>query len=423
MRPPSDNNMAGQPWVFAHRRPPAWHHEWSVMQMQVNPETSRRFVESRGRGQGSIYVRPSGSLELQFTGFNGKRRFVVLRDSQGNPITTITAARKAATALVGKRDLAKDIAPSKLSFNALAELFFESFESLVVSGERKRRSLDDYRWRYERYLKEPLGRVPAQQIRREHILNVLNGLRRKKLSTSTLHTVHRTFAVIVEEGRDRNILDIDTRLGKKRIKVSNSRAIRKLDQAELAAVITAAAPRWRTMFLTAATTGARASELLGLTFPDLHLVEGEASISITKQLGRDGSLTPPKTSNGYRTIRIGEGLRLALLAEYNRADDKTSFVFAQDTKPIGRYGLARRAFTRAVTQAGIEFDRNTEKVSLHCFRHAAARRMLRAASDVQRVAVTLGDTVQTVVEHVPALEEHDKATESDPAVLDVEVAA
>jgi integrase len=393
------------------------------MHMQGTSGSSRTLVESRGRGQGSIYVRPSGSFEVQYTSSSGKRQFVVLRDAHGNPITNITAARKAATAVVGKRDMGKDIAPNKLTFDSLAELFLESFESLVVSGERKRRSLDDYRWRYERYLREPLGRIQAQQIRREHILGVLNDLRRKGLSTSTLHVVHRTFAVIVEEGRDRNILDIDTRLGKKRIKVSNSRAIRKLDQTELAAVIKAASPRWRALFLTAATIGAGASELLGLTFSDLHLIEGEASISISKQLGRDGSLIPPKTANGHRTVRIGEGLRLALLAEYNRAEDKTGFVFGQDTEAVGRYGLARRAFTRAVTNAGVEYDRATQKVSLHSFRHAAARRMLRDGLDVQRVALTLGDTVQTVVSTYLRSEEHDKATETDPAVLDVEVAA
>jgi site-specific recombinase XerD len=76
-----------------------------------------------------------------------------------------------------------------------------------------------------------------------------------------------------------------------------------------------------------------------------------------------------------------------------------------------------------VTAAGIEFDPKTEKVSLHCFRHAAAHRMLREGLDVQRVAVTLGDTVQTVVSTYLRAEEHDKATETDPAVVDVKVAA
>src|SRR6185503_20878180 len=99
---------------------------------------------------------------------------------------------RAATTVVGKRDQGRDITPTKLDFDGLAEVFFESFGALVVSGERKRRSLTDYRWRYERYLKKPLGRVPVQQIRRGHILDVLNDLRRKGLSTSTLHVVHRT---------------------------------------------------------------------------------------------------------------------------------------------------------------------------------------------------------------------------------------
>lgn len=49
--------------------------------------------------------------------------------------------------------------------------------------------------------------------------------------------------------------------------------------------------------------------------------------------------------------------------------------------------------------------------------------MLRDGLDVPRVAVTLGDTVQTIANTYLRSEEHDKATETNPAVVDVEVAA
>jgi len=382
-----------------------------------------RELDAKGNPIEGHYVRPTKDGTLI--------RSVGYTDSSGQWViktlgaVTLTEAKKERRRLLGQVDQKQDVSPSRVTFDELAALTFNAFEALVISGERKRRTLTDYQWRYKRYLKERLGRLPAQKIERQHILDVLDDLRRDGKSTSTLHAVYRTFAVIVGEGRERKIMNCDIRLGRRRIVVKNKRSVFKPSADEARRIALAAAPRWRTMFLTAATIGARASELLGLTVGDLNLTECDASISITKQLGRDGSLTAPKTVNGTRVVRIGNSLRLALLEHYNGLQDKSpeAFLFAQDTELVGRYGLARRAFTAAVNRAGIAFDRETQRLSQHCLRHAAAKRMLRDGRSVDQVAAVLGDTVQTVVNDYLRIEEHDRLAEQDPTVLDFEVAA
>jgi integrase len=388
-----------------------------TMQVKSNPTPVQRTKVEGIRGQYAIYVRPNGTtFECAYTGSDRRRHFKTLKS------TTITAARREASTIIGARNERKDRAPSRLTFGELAEQFFASFEAKVASGERKQRSLDDYRHRWACYLERDLDRVPAQQIDRRHILDILDGLRRQKLSTSTLSAVYRTFARIVSFGNGRGVLSVDVRLGDERITVENAREIRVLTQDEVRAVVEAASPRWKTLIVTAASTGARVSELLGLTFKDLVLEQGNASISITKQLARDGSLCPPKTRNGKRVIEIGNGLRLALLAAYNAAEDKDGFVFASDTEAVGRYGLARRAFTRAVEKSGVPYDPKVERISLHVFRHAAATRLVAAGESIQRVADYLGDTTETVYK----VYVHSHRTEGDSnlgALLDSEVAA
>lgn len=108
---------------------------------------------------------------------------------------------------------------------------------------------------------------------------------------------------------------------------------------------------------------------------------------------------PPKTANGVRTIHIPESLRVKLLEQFNNNPDKSpaAFLFGQHTGPMGRYGLARRALAKAIRDAGIEYDKATERVSFHSFRHGVATTLIAKGVDPQTVAEHLGDDLATVL--------------------------
>src|SRR5205823_2219068 len=125
----------------------------------------------------------------------------------------------------------------------------------------------------------------------QHRIDLRNVLRRKGLSTATIHAADRVVQNICEEGRDRQVLFVDVRPSKRhRIVVENKRETYKPNADEARAIVKTAKPRWQLLFLTEATTGIRASEGLGLTWADLNLAKGEGSITISKQLSRDGVL-------------------------------------------------------------------------------------------------------------------------------------
>jgi len=90
---------------------------------------------------------------------------------------------------------------------------------------------------------------------------------------------------------------------------------------------------------------------------------------------------------------------LALLAHRNGSEDKSpgAFVFGQHTQPQGRYRLAARALAKAISEAGIDYDAEKERVSFHVFRHGVATTLIGKNVDPQTVADHLGDDVQTIL--------------------------
>src|SRR5581483_6994377 len=138
------------------------------MQSDSRDHRARVQVESV-RGHYSLYVRASGHYEARYVGSDRKPHFVTLkarwergkkttgslRDQWAAGKKNIESARSEAMLLAHAKEQGKDVKPDpNLKFDQVAEWFFESFEALVLSGERKQRSLDDYRWRYERYVKQ-----------------------------------------------------------------------------------------------------------------------------------------------------------------------------------------------------------------------------------------------------------------------------
>jgi integrase len=160
-------------------------------------------------------------------------------------------------------------------------------------------------------------------------------------------------------------------------------------------VIEAATPRWRPLLTTAAHTGARVSELLALTWQDIDWEQD--TISISKQLGRDGQPTRTKTTRGNRTLKMSPELRRALREHWVASGQLSGFCFVSWSGEPPSYPNARRALTAAIKAAGIEYDEQTHRLGFHCFRHGAASALIRAGVDPVRVAAYLGDDVQTIL--------------------------
>lgn len=191
---------------------------------------------------------------------------------------------------------------------------------------------------------------------------------------------------------------------------------------QLEETITAAHEPFRTLFAVAALTGARISELCGLTWADVRVDDlDDAEVEFGWQVDRHGNRRPTKTDGSARTVPIPRELALVLArhqtaARYREPD---SFVFATGTgRPLQQRNVARalrEAQTRAVDADGratfpvlhevddqgnpIPVQRGTLP-SMHSFRHTVASRALLAGESVDEVAFLLGHRDGTVTRTV-----------------------
>ena len=162
----------------------------------------------------------------------------------------------------------------------------------------------------------------------------------------------------------------------------------------------------------AALTGARVSEICGLTWADVRLDDpDEAEIEFAFQLDRKGNRRPGKTDGSARTVPIPRGLALLLMAHNLRSLHSSFdyFVFATRTgRPLSQRNVGRAlrvAQRKAIKPNGEptfpaphQRDEKGKLIpplggslpSMHSFRHTAATRALLAGESIDEVAFLLG---------------------------------
>ncbi|MDQ6807048.1 MAG: site-specific integrase [Actinomycetota bacterium] len=191
---------------------------------------------------------------------------------------------------------------------------------------------------------------------------------------------------------------------------------------QLEQTIAAAREPFRTLFTVAALTGARVSELCGLTWADVRVEDtDDAEIEFGWQVDRHDHRAPTKTDGSARTVPIPRDLALVLVRHKRNARSLAadSFVFATGTgRPVQQRNVARtlrEAQRRAVDGEGrpafpvlhevndagqpVAVPRRTLP-SMHSFRHTVASRALLAGESVDEIAFLLGHRDGTVTRTV-----------------------
>lgn len=201
-------------------------------------------------------------------------------------------------------------------------------------------------------------------------------------------------------------------LPSERPKPSQAKRRRLFEGTELEETIAAATEPYKALFTVAALTGARLSELLGLTWGNLRLEPLEdAEIEFAHQVDRRGQIRPTKTDESARTVPIPAQLAQILVEHRCHCTylAATDFVFAtRSGRAISQRNTVRAlraAQTAACTPGGRptfpvlhEMDAAGRSVpiphgavpSMHSFRHTVASRALLAGESIDEVAFLLG---------------------------------
>jgi integrase len=181
---------------------------------------------------------------------------------------------------------------------------------------------------------------------------------------------------------------------------------------ELEQTIAASNEPFRTLFTLAALTGARVSELCGLSWADVRLDDlDDAEVEFGWQVDRKGNRRPTKTDGSARAVPIPRALALVLARHKLASPDvrPDAFVFATKTG----HALSQRNVSRALRAAQVratdeqgkptfpvlhERDERRRRVrvergalpSMHSYRNTVASRGLLAGESVDEIAFLLG---------------------------------
>ena len=363
----------------------------------------------------AIYRRSTGVLEICFKDEGGRLRW---RTVDGG----ILAARKLRDDLAARKARGDQIAPNpKLRFGEAAhEWLTGPVLDLRDTTQVKYRSIVDGHLR-PRFDVRRLDAITADDL-----ACLVRDLRAECKSEATIAVaiavVGRIYRFAARRLGWNGTSPTTLMLSSERPKISHAKRRPIFEGQQLESTIAAASDPFRTLFALAALTGARISELCGLTWADVRIEDlDEAEIEFAWQVDRHGNRRPTKTDGSARTVPIpGELARV--LARHKRTAKQCApvdFVFATRT---GR-ALQQRNVARALREAQVravdadgrptfpilhETDTSGRPVrvprgtlpSMHSFRHTVASRALLAGESVDEVAFLLGHRDGTVTRTV-----------------------
>jgi integrase len=367
------------------------------MHSQPNPGPHRtdRKRGSKKRVAPGVYSR-AGKYLISYVDPSGRERIKTLGwiKSDAHPTgLTLTQAKAERERLRVKVLDGEAVVPHKKTLDELADEFFAIFEADVVRGVRSEATLSLYRQRYRTHIKRELGSLQIQKISQSDISRFLSRLKRRRKSNGELladWTVRGVYAVLstlfthaLEQGL---LLESPLRRlpRRERPRGRNATEARILTAEEVAELLAAATPNYRPILATAAFTGMRLSELLGLRWQDLDLKAG--FVRVRHQLSRATEDTPArlkslKTGAARRDIVLLPQLAELLSAHRERAFERGAarpedFVFATATGSPRYYrNVAVRGIDTAADRAGLN-DGELPRLTMHDLRHTYASHLI-----------------------------------------------
>jgi integrase len=173
------------------------------------------------------------------------------------------------------------------------------------------------------------------------------------------------------------------------VSIGRSKRERKLEigrdiptPAEIKRLIEAAKDtRRRTLLLTAALTGLRASELRGLRWTDVDL-KTAGELHVRQRADRYNAIGQPKTDSSVRTIPLAPDV-LSALKEWKLACPKgeAGLVFPTAKGRIEHHVNMLRSLAPAMIDAGVVDKAGEPKYALHAFRHFFASWCINRKAD------------------------------------------
>jgi integrase len=278
----------------------------------------------------------------------------------------------------------------RLTFGAVACQWLARFERQVAAGERRERTLENYRYYLDHHLLPELGRKRIRSLTPGDMASLLAALTGKGLAPKTIVNALVPLGGILRFARRRvYILDDPLRrLEKAERPRPAPRAQRVLGQAEIAELLRACLPRYRP-----GCASPSCSPSPGLTLTSKTASSASAPSLSRAHLGAPARRVAPKTRAAVREIPLAPQLATVLARERDRtrflADNDYVFATRHGTS-LAQRNVARTALARAARRAGLD-GRGQPPLRFHDLRHTfASHLILDLRLDVCQVSRILG---------------------------------
>jgi integrase len=211
----------------------------------------------------------------------------------------------------------------RLTFGAVASQWLARFERRVATGERRERTLENYRYYLDHHLLPEVGRKRIRSLTPADMASLAATLTTKGLAPKTVANALVPLGGILRFARRRGYILDDPlrRLEKAERPRPTPRTQRVLGQTEIAELLRACLPRYRPLLATGLYTGMRLSDLLALTWAEVDFevraVRVRAQLS-RAHVGAPARQVAAKTRAAVREIPLAPQLATVLARERRR---------------------------------------------------------------------------------------------------------
>jgi integrase len=294
----------------------------------------------RERVERGIYRRSTGVLEVGFKDETGRQCW---RTIEGG----ILAARKVRNDLAARRARGESITlKPKLRFGEASDGWLGG----PVVDLRETTQVK-YRCMVNQHLRPRFEGRRLDAVNADDLARLVCELRAESMSEATIAVILGVVSAIYKFAARRlgwsGTLPTTLMLRSERPRTSHTKRRPIFTSEQLDQTIAASAEPFRTLFIAAALTGARISELCALTWDNVRIDDlDDAEIEFAWQVDRHGNRRPTKTDGSARTVPIPRELAI-VLARHKLATsycEQASFVFATGTgHPVQQRNVSRGA--------------------------------------------------------------------------------
>ena len=295
----------------------------------------------------------------------------------------------------------------------------------------ERSTVEQYSAHLRLHIAPAIGTKKLSDLTKGDVQAFSDGLRKAGMSPAMVKKVLASLGSLIAEAMDRDLVarNVVRDITRSRKRRKSTRAQRKLKVGvdipaaeEVSAIVAHAKGRWRPLFLVAAFTGLRASEIRGLRWADVDLKANK--LHVTQRADKFNKIGPPKSEAGKREVPFGPMLHNTL-REWRLACPKSELglVFPNTKGKIeGLPNILTRGLIPTVVAAGLVAEGKAKYTGMHCLRHFYASwcidRKLTAKVFQERLGhATIGETFDTYGHLFPKDEDAEEIAAAELAVV------